>query len=133
MAKYVGFKRRKFHESHVVSDYYCGGCGYPVTDHDSFCPECGGAFHEGDADNYEDIVKEVIAYGILLETVLINKHVDPGDLLKFRQKECPLSKDIFEEIYMKINSIPNLENSNFNTALLVHGITNDVISSRKRS
>lgn len=133
MAKYVGFKRHKFHESHVVSDYYCGGCGYPVTDHDSFCPECGGAFHEGDADNYEDIVKEVIAYGILLETVLINKHADPDDILKLRQKECPFSCDIFDKIYKRINDIPGLANSNFKTALLVHGITYDVISSRKQS
>lgn len=40
MAKYVGFKIGKVHESHIISEYYCGGCGWPVTDHDSFCPEC---------------------------------------------------------------------------------------------
>lgn len=50
MAKYVGFKVGKVHDSHVISEYYCGGCGYPVTDHDSFCPECGGAFRKCDAD-----------------------------------------------------------------------------------
>ena len=44
MNKYVGFRLGKVHESHVISEYYCGGCGWPVTDHDSFCPECGGAF-----------------------------------------------------------------------------------------
>ena len=54
MAKYVGFKIGKVHESHVISEYYCGGCGWPVTDHDSFCPECGGAFRECDADNLEE-------------------------------------------------------------------------------
>lgn len=54
MAKYVGFKIGKAHESHVISEYYCGGCGWPVTDHDSFCPECGGAFRECDASNLED-------------------------------------------------------------------------------
>jgi len=53
MAKYVGFKIGKVHESHVISEYYCGGCGWPVTDHDSFCPECGGAFRECDASNLE--------------------------------------------------------------------------------
>lgn len=55
MSKYVGFKIGKVHESsHIISEYYCGGCGWPVTDHDSFCPECGGAFHECDADNFEE-------------------------------------------------------------------------------
>jgi len=53
MAKYVGFRQGKVHESHVISEYYCGGCGFPVTDHDSFCPECGGAFRECDADDLE--------------------------------------------------------------------------------
>lgn len=53
MAKYVGFKIGKVHEGHVISEYYCGGCGWPVTDHDSFCPECGGAFRECDASNLE--------------------------------------------------------------------------------
>lgn len=53
MSKYVGFRLGKVHESHVISEYYCGGCGYPVTDHDSFCPECGGAFRECDASDLE--------------------------------------------------------------------------------
>ena len=30
-----------------MSEYYCGGCGWPVTDHDSYCRECGGKLHEG--------------------------------------------------------------------------------------
>lgn len=51
MSKYVGFRQGKVHESHVISEYYCGGCGWPVTDHDSYCPECGGAFRESDADD----------------------------------------------------------------------------------
>ena len=53
MSKYVGFRLGKVHESHVISEYYCGGCGWPVTDHDSFCPECGVAFRECDASNLE--------------------------------------------------------------------------------
>ena len=55
MSKYVGFRLGKVHESHVISEYYCGGCGWPVTDHDSFCPECGGAFRfrTCDASNLE--------------------------------------------------------------------------------
>lgn len=51
MSEFVGFKLGKLHESHVISEYYCGGCGWPVADHDSFCPECGGAFRESDADD----------------------------------------------------------------------------------
>jgi len=54
MAKYVGFRQGKMHESHVISEYYCGRCGWPVTDHDNFCPECGGAFREYDASNLEN-------------------------------------------------------------------------------
>lgn len=46
MSKYVGFKIGEVHEDHIISEYYCGGCGWPVTDHDSFCPECGGAFRK---------------------------------------------------------------------------------------
>ncbi len=49
MSYYVGFTQGKVHESHVISEYYCGRCGWPVTDHDSFCPECGGALRECDA------------------------------------------------------------------------------------
>ena len=52
MAKYVGFKTGKIHEEHIYSEYYCGGCGYPVTDYDSYCPECGGAFRKCDSDEY---------------------------------------------------------------------------------
>ena len=51
MSKYVGFKIGKVHEEHIESEYYCGGCGWPVTDHDSYCPECGGAFQKSFADD----------------------------------------------------------------------------------
>jgi len=54
VSKFVGFQLGKVHESHVISEYYCGGCSWPVTDHDSFCPECGGAFRECDASDLED-------------------------------------------------------------------------------
>lgn len=47
MSVYVGLKRGKVHESTEISEYYCGRCGYPVTDHDSYCRECGGAFQKG--------------------------------------------------------------------------------------
>lgn len=43
---YVGLVRGKQWERHEMSDYYCGRCGWKVTDHDSYCPECGGAFHK---------------------------------------------------------------------------------------
>lgn len=51
MSKYVGLKIGKVHEEHIESEYYCGGCGWPVTDHDSYCPECGGAFQKSFADD----------------------------------------------------------------------------------
>lgn len=48
MSDYVGLRQGKLHESTEISEYYCGRCGYPVTDHDSFCRECGWALHESD-------------------------------------------------------------------------------------
>ena len=47
MSEYVGLRKGKVHDRREMSEYYCGGCGYPVTDHDSYCRECGGALHEG--------------------------------------------------------------------------------------
>ena len=44
---FVGLVRGKHWERHEASDYYCGRCGWKVTDHDSYCPECGGALHGG--------------------------------------------------------------------------------------
>lgn len=43
---YVGLVRGKLWERTEISDYYCGRCGWKVTDHDSYCPECGGALHK---------------------------------------------------------------------------------------
>ena len=44
MSEYVGIKAGALHEHTEISEYYCARCGYPVTDHDSYCRECGGAF-----------------------------------------------------------------------------------------
>lgn len=50
MSVYVGFKIGKAMERKAyISEYYCGACGWPVSDHDSYCPECGGAFRKEDA------------------------------------------------------------------------------------
>lgn len=50
MSVYVGFKIGKARErKSYISEYYCGACGYPVSDHDRYCPECGGAFRKEDA------------------------------------------------------------------------------------
>lgn len=50
MSVYVGFKIGKARERKAyISEYYCGACGWPVSDHDSYCPECGGAFRAEDA------------------------------------------------------------------------------------
>lgn len=46
MSIYVGLKCGKIHTRTETSEYYCKGCGYPVTDHDSYCRECGNAFQE---------------------------------------------------------------------------------------
>lgn len=56
---YVGLVRGKQWERKESSDYYCGKCGWKVTDHDSYCPECGGALHEG----LENSKAEAEAYG----------------------------------------------------------------------
>ena len=39
-------RQGKCWERTEISEYYCGGCGWKVTDHDSYCPECGGALHK---------------------------------------------------------------------------------------
>ena len=75
MSKYVGFRVGKVHESHVISEYYCGGCGWPVADHDSFCPECGGAFRECDASDFE--YENAKLRELLAETVM-----DTGEYAK---------------------------------------------------
>ena len=50
MSVYVGFKIGKARERKAyISEYYCGGCGWPVSDHDRYCSECGGAFRKEDA------------------------------------------------------------------------------------
>ena len=50
MSVYVGFKIGKASERKAyISEYYCGACGWPVSDHDSYCPECGGAFRKENA------------------------------------------------------------------------------------
>lgn len=43
MSEYVGIKAGVLHEHTELSEYYCARCGYPVTDHDSYCRECGVA------------------------------------------------------------------------------------------
>ena len=59
MSVYVGFKIGKAKERKAyVSEYYCGGCGWPVSDHDSYCPECGGAFRKEDATERTCHVKQ---------------------------------------------------------------------------
>ena len=46
VGRYVGLRQGEYWERTENSNYYCGGCGWKVTDHDSFCPECGGALHK---------------------------------------------------------------------------------------
>ena len=72
MIEYVGLVKGKVHDKHEMSEYYCGGCGYPVTDHDSYCRECGGALHEGmtderytDFENWVSLNLKAMAYDLL--------------------------------------------------------------------
>lgn len=51
MNEYAGLVQGKVHDRREISEYYCGGCGWPVTDHDSYCRECGGALHKGMAES----------------------------------------------------------------------------------
>ena len=53
VGRYVGLRQGKYWERTENSDYYCGGCGWKVTDHDSYCPECGGALHSCNCTNSE--------------------------------------------------------------------------------
>lgn len=46
MSVYVGMKKGDLVHRSFDAEYHCGGCGWPVSDHDSYCPECGGAFQE---------------------------------------------------------------------------------------
>ena len=46
VGRYVGLRQGEYWERTENSNYYCGYCGWKVTDHDSFCPECGGALHK---------------------------------------------------------------------------------------
>ena len=50
MSVYVGFRvgKAKEHKAYI-SEYYCGKCRLSVSDHDSYCSECGGAFRKEDA------------------------------------------------------------------------------------
>ena len=49
MYEAVGMKQGKVTKRTITSEYYCGRCGYPVSDHDSYCSECGGLLN-GDAN-----------------------------------------------------------------------------------
>jgi hypothetical protein len=51
VGRYVGLRQGKCWERTENSNYYCGGCGWKVTDHDSYCPECGGALHKAALDS----------------------------------------------------------------------------------
>ena len=93
MAKYVGFKVGKLHETHQVSEYYCGGCGYPLTDHDSFCPECGGALRQCDVDQHT----EPITVNVLLNSWV----TEPFDPLVYIDKVFLNEIDIWNYIEKK--------------------------------
>ena len=74
---YVGLVRGKQWERKQSSDYYCGGCSYPVTDHDSYCPECGGALHK--ASNKPDSKFDALKTAEMPETDATKAHIRDFD------------------------------------------------------
>lgn len=98
MAEYVGIKVGKLHETTEMSEYYCARCGYPVTDHDSFCRECGGAFQRGpasepcDRDALLELADEIWRNADLSRE-LVNDMLDQKRLdmaLTFHEHACEL-------------------------------------------
>lgn len=99
MAKYVGFKIGGIHEVYpAISEYYCGGCGYPVTDHDSFCQECGGAFRERDADDLESenakLQKAAERNADIMEALNLSLEESQAENTRLRQE-----RDLYRELF----------------------------------
>ena len=74
---YVGLVRGKQWERTEKSDYYCGRCGWKVTDHDSYCPECGGALHK--ASNKPDGKFDARKTAEMPETDATKEHIRDFD------------------------------------------------------
>lgn len=74
MSEYVGIKAGALHEHTELSEYYCARCGYPVTDHDSYCRECGGAFQRSFAT--EPCDRDALL-GVLDEMDVTVRHAGP--------------------------------------------------------
>ena len=74
---YVGLVRGKQWERTEISDYYCGICGWKVTDHDSYCPECGGALHK--ASNKPDGKFDARKTAEMPETDATKEHIRDFD------------------------------------------------------
>ena len=74
---YVGLVRGKQWERTEISDYYCGRCGWKVTDHDSYCPECGGALHK--ASNKPDGKFDARKTAEMPETDATKEHIRDFD------------------------------------------------------
>ena len=86
MSVYVGFKLGEARERKAyISEYYCGACGCPVSDHDSYCPECGGAFRKEDATERtckpETEVLDTVDIGIGFLERLVDNCSDCGEPL----------------------------------------------------
>ena len=118
---YVGMVRGKQWERKESSDCYCGKCGWKVTDHDSYCPECGGALHRASnqptsqsdapktAENAENDASkyEIRDFGDtrekLEEVLLIDELNDMLDCQKETTKrECEWWKSRTAELYERI-------------------------------
>lgn len=91
MSKFVGLRIGAVHEEHTVSEYYCGGCGWPVTDHDSYCPECGGAFQKSFAD--DALVAENAKLKELVRELYEDQCID-GDQWRYRDRMRELGVEV---------------------------------------
>ena len=76
MSEYVGIKAGALHEHTELSEYYCARCGHPVTDHDSYCRECGGAFQRSFATEPCDRDALLELAGVMQDDAAICPHED---------------------------------------------------------
>ena len=91
--RYVGLRQGKYWERTENSNYYCGGCGWKVTDHDSYCPECGGALHKSALESNTTTVDET-------ECIDARCYGDPhgGEFYHIHVMECSACGRTYEHV-----------------------------------
>ncbi len=92
MYEVVGMKQGKVTKRAIISEYYCGRCGYPVSDYDNYCSECGGILN-GDANAKIDPNSK---HSEWLEKA---KHVSREELPSFIDETMKKGDGYFDLIY----------------------------------